>query len=288
MTTKTYDLEFLTPCFCAGADQRRAELRPSAIRGQLRWWFRALGGKLADETAVFGGVHAHQPVASSILVRVVNPPAGGEKDWFSDRKIPKQGMGNRTYLLGFFCGRTGRLDASAGALSPGSKARVSVVLRGSLPERLELAVQAFFSVGALGFRANRCAGAFTSKQHRLTVHAWTDLSTRLKAAGFGIGLLPQQFSDWVQLCEQTGGLLKHKLRGRDGLGISAGQNGTSANVLGSASPRQGSVVQLRPVRIDEKLRLALIEAPHERVLGQAARNAHRNRGRVVELAGLAQ
>lgn len=56
MIQKTYTLEFLMPCFCAGADQARAEIRAPAIRGQLRWWFRALGGSAADERTVFGGV----------------------------------------------------------------------------------------------------------------------------------------------------------------------------------------------------------------------------------------
>src|SRR5215470_1516467 len=44
MMPETYNLTFITPCFFAGANQAVAELRPSAIRGQLRWWFRALGG----------------------------------------------------------------------------------------------------------------------------------------------------------------------------------------------------------------------------------------------------
>jgi CRISPR type III-B/RAMP module RAMP protein Cmr1 len=66
---KKLNLTFLTPCFCAGADQRIAEIRPSAIRGELRWWFRCLGGTKEQEASVFGAA-AGSGRASSILVRI--------------------------------------------------------------------------------------------------------------------------------------------------------------------------------------------------------------------------
>ena len=61
--------EFTTPTFLCGADQSLAEIRPASIRGQLRWWFRVLGGTGAQEAAVFGGVHGGT-VASPVVVRV--------------------------------------------------------------------------------------------------------------------------------------------------------------------------------------------------------------------------
>ncbi|MBI4657936.1 MAG: type III-B CRISPR module RAMP protein Cmr1 [Verrucomicrobia bacterium] len=45
MKTETFHLELITPCFCGGAEpERQAEIRAPSIRGQLRWWFRTLGG----------------------------------------------------------------------------------------------------------------------------------------------------------------------------------------------------------------------------------------------------
>lgn len=42
----TFDCEVVTPMFLGGADQQ-AELRASAIKGAMRWWFRAaIGGTL--------------------------------------------------------------------------------------------------------------------------------------------------------------------------------------------------------------------------------------------------
>lgn len=282
MISHTYDIEFLTPCFCAGAEQTRAELRPASIRGQLRWWFRCLGATPMEERAVFGGVHGDQPTASTLAIRILRQPQGGQRDWHNH--IPQQGVAPRAYLLGFFCGRTRRLNPS-GALPPGSTATIEVILKRQPSPRLDETLRVFFSIGALGFRATRAAGSFASTQHALTQQAWTALVGELRQAGFQVALLDGAFGkDWVQLLTAAGELLKNKLRGRDGLGIGAGRNGCQPNALGSAEPRQSSVLHLRPVRIDGQLRLALIEAPHQRILGQPARRAHGNRGPIITLA----
>lgn len=286
METRVYHIAFLTPCFCAGAEQTRAELRPSAIRGQLRWWFRCLGGTPAEEQDVFGGVHGDNPTASTFSIRVRVKPNDGFKDWHL--QIPKQGVEDaRAYLLGFFCGRTGRLQTNDGALPPGSKAVLQVTFKRPPSPKLEQALRIFFSIGALGFRATRAAGAFATvaPQQALTTQGWKDIASELRAAGFHVALLAADFNvDWVSLIRFAGDLLKNKLRGRDGLDIGAGRNGTKPNALGSAEPRQASVLHLRPVRIDGRLRLALIEAPHARILGQPARRAHGNRASIITLA----
>jgi CRISPR/Cas system CMR-associated protein Cmr1 (group 7 of RAMP superfamily) len=47
-------VRFNTPCFLAGADQQgKAEWRAASIRGQLRWWLRAIApGSNDDEATV--------------------------------------------------------------------------------------------------------------------------------------------------------------------------------------------------------------------------------------------
>jgi hypothetical protein len=191
-------------------------------------------------------------------------------------------MESKTYLLGFFCGRTGRLQPG-GALAPGSKATVQLTFHRRPPSpKLEQTLRVFFSVGALGFRATRAAGALACAEHPLCASTWDTLAKELRAASFKVALLKQDFEDWVQLIKRAGDLLKNELRSKNGLGISAGRNGSKPNPLGSANPRQASVLHLRPVRIDGKLRLALIEAPHDRILGQPAQRAHDRQGVIVE------
>lgn len=281
MTTRTYHIEFLTPCFGAGANQAEAELRPSEIRGMLRWWFRALGGTAIEERKIFGGVHGDNSRSSTIAIRILERPTGGQTDWHME--IPEGGTAPEAYLLGFFCSRTGRLN-SKGALPPGSKAIVQVLFKQPPAGLLEKTLKIFFSIGALGFRATRAAGALTSREYALTKETWKEVVNDLKNARFNVELIQDEFNDWSSLIHKAGNILKNKLRSSDGLGISAGQNGSSPNALGSAEPRQASVLQFRPVRIDGNLRLALLEAPHQHILGTQALRVHANRGSILELA----
>lgn len=285
MTKLEFNIQFITPCFCAGADQTKAELRASAVRGQLRWWFRALGGTATQEAEAFGSVRHAESTASSVFVRVVVPPSGGEKDWST--RISPAGMDSKTYLLGYFCDNRLRAPQGQGAIPPGSNTKIELLVRRPLGQHasqyLKQAIRMFFSIGALGYRATRCAGAFSCTEYALNAQSWAELSRTLKTAGFKVALLDQAFRDWVELCGRAGRLLKVDLREKTG--ITAGRNGTSPNALGSANPRQASVVHLRPVRIDGKLRLALIEAPHGRILGREATKAHRGRLPVLTLAG---
>jgi hypothetical protein len=72
MRRATFQVEIVTPCFLGGADNASsAEWRAASIRGQLRWWFRALaGGELgggpgkvkAAETEVFGSTSRRSPL----------------------------------------------------------------------------------------------------------------------------------------------------------------------------------------------------------------------------------
>ena len=71
MKTLNESFEIITPCFCAGADPNMAELRAPSIRGELRWWFRVLGGSPEAEKSLFGGVH-NGTYASKIGIRVKN------------------------------------------------------------------------------------------------------------------------------------------------------------------------------------------------------------------------
>jgi len=281
MKSQTFHIEIITPSFCGGAEPSKAELRPSAIRGQLRWWYRCLGGAQDQEKLVFGGISDGENMSSIFSVKIKKHPSDGEVDWCNERNIPPQGMNPKTYLLGFFCGRTGRL-IRGGAIPPSSRATVELIFRKPKDQILEKAIKAFFSVGAVGFRSTRCAGAICSREYALNSQGWDDLCQILIPSGFMISLDQKRFNNWVAIISHAGEVLKDKLRSRGGLGISAGK----ANALGSAEPRQTSVLHLRPVKIDGELRLAYIEAPHNRILGDQAKIAHGNRGSIVQIAGL--
>lgn len=80
MERTTLHLEIVTPCFLGGADQTStAEWRAASVRGQLRWWFRAVAGGAFDgdlkrvrraEAALFGSTKQ----ASLLRVRTLGQP----------------------------------------------------------------------------------------------------------------------------------------------------------------------------------------------------------------------
>ena len=61
MKSITFECETVTPMFLAGADGKTPELRPSSIKGAMRFWWRAMNGSLSledlkkKEAAIFGG-----------------------------------------------------------------------------------------------------------------------------------------------------------------------------------------------------------------------------------------
>ena len=281
MRTRTFTLEFLTPCFCAGADQTHAELRPSAIRGQLRWWFRAIGGSAQEESVVFGGVTEPNASASLIQIRAMSLPGDGENGWW--KAIEPTGISPSAYLLGFFCGKK-RLQPN-GALAPKSRAKLHLqygqLPNASVEEKLEKSIHLFLYMGAIGYRITRTAGAFATVEKPLSQASFSELTQFLSDKGFRTELDPKQFVSWPELVWHSGQMLKNRFR--KGMGISAGRNGTSANPLGSATPRQASILHFRPIRLDGQLRLLLIEAPHQRILGIDAQRSpsYRNRPNIL-------
>lgn len=73
MLSQTFTVELVTPCFLGGA-RDQAEWRGASIRGQLRWWFRAVAGPRfegdlekvrAAEEEVFGSTRTSSAVRVS-------------------------------------------------------------------------------------------------------------------------------------------------------------------------------------------------------------------------------
>lgn len=78
MKTIMFECEIITPMFLAGADGRYPEIRPSSIKGSLRFWWRAMNGNLdikelrRQEENIFGcgGKVAKR---SNVIVRTTHP-----------------------------------------------------------------------------------------------------------------------------------------------------------------------------------------------------------------------
>jgi CRISPR/Cas system CMR-associated protein Cmr1 (group 7 of RAMP superfamily) len=142
----SYHLTFITPLFSKGSYDDRPEIRPPSIRGQLHWWFRALGGRPADENAIFGGVHGGA-VASKIVVRVSNVHGQtGEID-----TLPRKHGGQASPKASFVPGTSFDLHflERLGGLSDTHRAA------------FQRTMEAWLLLGTLGLRATRAAGSFS-------------------------------------------------------------------------------------------------------------------------------
>ena len=171
---KRYDLKFITPAFCSGADQSKAEIRTASIIGELRWWFRVVNG-CENESAVFGGIADGNAIKSNLTVRVSN------KNIISDKQdLPSMRMGQPLSYLLYYANASGKNRGESfgprfkqdGFISPSTTFMLSISERRKLPEQLrtqfELALEAFLNFGSIGLRSTRACGAFVVEENILS------------------------------------------------------------------------------------------------------------------------
>jgi hypothetical protein len=142
-----YRIEFITPLFSRGAFEDQPEIRPASIRGQLHWWFRALGGTYDDEKTIFGGVHDHA-TASKVVVRVTQNGSQSKCGEFLALSHKQGGQGSPK--KGFV---------------PGTTCDLSILTRhggldGQLKTAFDRTLEAWLLLGTLGLRGTRAAGSF--------------------------------------------------------------------------------------------------------------------------------
>ena len=91
MQREKYSLKTITPNFCSGSDGRKAEIRPSSIKGSLRYWFRAVVAEKnlkklhKRENEIFGSTDE----ASSFAIKIPNiREVNNKKNINSVRPVP--------------------------------------------------------------------------------------------------------------------------------------------------------------------------------------------------------
>lgn len=232
-------LTFITPLFSRGSYDHLPEIRPASIRGQLHWWFRALGGSAADENAIFGSVHSKPVLASKIVVRV------GE-------------IQGQTGEMNTLPHKNGTQASPKACFKPGASFGLIITERlGGLDERLRKAfyctLETWLLIGTLGLRSTRAggsfawtpesAGAFTQPP---TVDAYrTRITELLKGAPLKVVLLADKFSG----AEDARRIISDTLGGRDDR---AGENDLTRlnHPLGKIfQPRKTSPLRFRIVQI---------------------------------------
>ena len=161
MRTETFHIELITPCFCGGAEpERQAEIRAPSIRGQLRWWFRTLGGFASlqpksvreQEEMIFGSTAGDEGRAGTLIVRVF---AEHPKGTATSVTHPEPQMNTPEGYVLFPLRQKARLKSALESF------KLHVIWRGesSIWDDIRALVCVFANYGALGFRSRRAMGA---------------------------------------------------------------------------------------------------------------------------------
>ena len=165
MKHAAFQFEILTPAIAGGADPKhRAEIRPPSIRGQLRWWFRVLGGFKSQtgtlrsrEMEIFGSVGKDNTHSSNLVVRIPNPPVSQTPQTMEE--LGAQPFSDAGYLLW----PLRRKEDARPTIRPGLKFELQIIWKGNptLWPEIKALITVFGHLGSLGFRGRRAMGALT-------------------------------------------------------------------------------------------------------------------------------
>lgn len=288
---KSTDLQLITPCFCAGAHQTEPELRAASFRGELRWWFRCLGGSRELENTVFGNVHGACR-ASAVALCVLNVKRSPVSGWGFEAGGGNPKQPNSSYITYFLNaneknGAEDKVVRSEAWLPPDQKFTLELrqlrELEPAALELLNLAWDCLCNLGAIGARKTRALGAYApvnpaeQKVPELIAHATVRQHFLIKSAGnkdFGDFRSPAVTTSLLTACarrlkEYRGDLGIHPTLGKGQKAREGAYYGISA--LGNAiGGRQTSALRFRPVLIENKLFLYVLKAP-DITLGAEAR-----------------
>lgn len=296
-------LRFITPCFAAGADQRVAEIRPSAIRGELRWWFRCLGGSKTQEDAIFGAM-AGSGSSSSVLVRISDIQRS-EKIHSPSFISPNDPAAYHHYLLTApndkGCSRMWSVAPDPVAkkkgvvraesqIPPDSTFLLTALLTRCITDEVargiyDLALASFLAFGSIGYRKSRGFGAWVSDEGLGTRTDVENLLKRITEKGFSWSLNQGGSNDALAVLRQVESRLKGDKKAGTGLRLNHKAEQKTPLGYSHERDRQSSAVYFRPCAFKTKAgnvqySLLLFQAP-DKVLGNAVLTNYRGKTRLI-------
>lgn len=180
MKTEEFQFQIVTPMFLGGADQQAEAIRPSSIKGALRFWWRALNWgrcmtETGDEVQALRQLHAEEArlFGAAATTNDHHKPIGGQgvflmqvtHDHTSRVEQPFTRLeAGQLYLLGMgLSSFKGGNHCSRNALQKGGTFNLKLIFHPRASDRdqqqIRSAVQAFELLGALGSRARHGMGS---------------------------------------------------------------------------------------------------------------------------------
>lgn len=166
MASITVHLQTTGPMFLKGADPRGdPEFRAASIRGQLRFWLRAILGAETQnltaiweqESAIFGSTGA----GSKVMVRLSRSGPMRQKSKFDDEPSDSKSGRYKPYLLPH---RSNERERSQDwAVRPGTSVTLTMSTRPGvkLPQQAVDALSLWLLLGGVGKRSRRMFGGFS-------------------------------------------------------------------------------------------------------------------------------
>lgn len=157
---QTYECTLVTPMYGGGVKpgvvDKEMPIRASAIRGQLRFWWRVVFGRglmhnemFERETAIWGGI-GDKPAASKVSVRVISPAVNTQNLTTSSEETHPA----IKYAFG-----SAAINGDCEWLKPGYKFALSLHYPADVAQEVETTLAWWASFGGLGARSRRGFGA---------------------------------------------------------------------------------------------------------------------------------
>ncbi|MGV9678540.1 type III-B CRISPR module RAMP protein Cmr1 [Nocardia sp. NPDC003482] len=222
-TWTTLRLRTVTPLFSGDdplpPDGRRpgTPVRVPSIRGQLRFWFRALAAAHGihdpqelweQEEQIFGSTRRGTTTASAITLRIDNPPGQGGRHTYPDwMKDPDNGFSGTAYLLGQGLWHPKNL-LTRDVVTPGATFDLKIRFSrdDTINTRFLYTVWAWLTFGGLGARTRRGFGQLRLQKVTDLPDIWwpDDLQTRPDTIDGWKKLIAQPIPDSARACTELG------------------------------------------------------------------------------------
>lgn len=185
---KQYRCELVTPMYGGGVEAGKVDvampIRASAIRGQLRFWWRLscarnIGSRqmFERETAIWGGIGSKEPITSKVAIQVDCPPAK-QADFLSSDEKKSRAI---TYAFG-----SASINGAAQWLKGGYTFQVGLRYPDEVAAEVETALRWWACFGGLGARTRRGFGSVRiSDLQPLSIDEVRQCGARLTFAGAG-------------------------------------------------------------------------------------------------------